>query len=441
MQVLSNILAFLFAAGVVIFVHEAGHYLVAKACGVKVLTFSLGFGSRIWGFRRGDTDYRLSVVPLGGYVAFAGQDPAQPSDDPGAFVNHPRWQRILILFAGPLMNVVLAILVVAGVYVAGTEIPDQRDVPTEIGWIGDGSPAQQAGLAVGDRIVALDGQAAADWQQVAMTLLTSPERAVTVRYLRGGEERETVLTPRRMPKYEFGDHGMWPAAPPRIAWVERGSPALRAGFRYGDALRAVDGLPIAAIDEFSAYVSARAGQTVRVEIERDSKPVTIAVVPRDVEGRGLIGVALREFHYKRLGPAAALAASARYNLDTARDIFGFVGKIFQRRISARSALGGPIEIAAISGAAARSGFRELLLFTALISLNLCILNLAPVPVLDGGQIGLLAVECVLRRDLSLGLKERMTQVGLVLIVLLMAFALYSDLVKNLPGLGAKPPSP
>jgi regulator of sigma E protease len=431
-QILSNVLAFLFAAGIIIFVHELGHYLAAKLCGVRVLVFSLGFGKRAWGFRRGDTDYRVSIIPLGGYVSFAGQDPSERSDDPAAFLNQPRWQRVMILLAGPAMNVLLAVLLVAAVYMVGTDLPNQREVSTEIGVVVPEGPAALAGLASGDRIVALDGQPVSDWQAVSMLFLTSPGRPITVEYERGEELRSTVLTPSIIPRYELGDPGLFSAAPPRVREVLDDSPAERAGLRYGDALLAVNGRPLATMEEFQQAIRPLVGQEARIEVERDGKRLVLSAVPELRDGNGAIGIVIAAFHFQRFPPVEALRRSARYNWDTTLETFAFLGKIFERRISAQSALGGPIEIARISGAAARSGFKELIFFMALISLNLFILNMMPVPILDGGQILILLVESTLRRDLSLRVKERMTQVGLVLIVLLMAVALYFDLLKSLP---------
>lgn len=432
MQILSNVLAFLFAAGIIIFVHELGHYLAAKLFGVRVLVFSLGFGKRIWGFRRGDTDYRVSIIPLGGYVSFFGQDPAESTDDPAAFLNQPRWQRVMILFAGPAMNVLLAVMLVAAVYMAGTDMPNQREVSTEIGVVVPDGPAALAGLQPGDRIVALDGQPVTDWQAVSMSFLTSPGRAIAVDYERAGQRGSTVLTPAIIPRYELGDPGLYSAAPPRVREVLEDSPAARAGLRFGDALLAVNGRPLATIEEFQQAIRPLAGQPARIEIDRDGERLVLTAVPELREGNGAIGIVIGEFHFQRFPPLEALRHSVRYNWDMTLDTFAFLGKIFERRISAQSALGGPIEIARISGAAARTGFKELIFFMALISLNLFILNMMPVPILDGGQILILLVESTLRRDLSLRMKERMTQVGLVLIVLLMAMALYFDLLKSLP---------
>jgi len=196
MQILSNALAFVFALGVIVFVHEAGHYLAAKAFGVRVLTFSLGFGRRIWSTRRGDTEYRVSWIPLGGYVSFAGQDPTQPTDDPDAFLNHPRWQRIGILLAGPLMNVVLAVALVAVVFATGSAVgSDPKDLPPVIGAIEAGSPAEASGLLPADRVIRVDGSEVASWQDLDFAVITSPGRELELEIEREGAVSRRPLVP------------------------------------------------------------------------------------------------------------------------------------------------------------------------------------------------------------------------------------------------------
>lgn len=432
MQILSNILAFLVAAGAVIFVHELGHYLVGRLFGVRVLVFSLGFGQRIWGFRRGDTDYRVSLIPLGGYVSFDGQDPSQQSDDPGSFGNHPRWQRILIYLAGPAMNAVLAVLLVAVVFMMGTDYSNQRDVSAEVGFVRPESAAAVAGLQPGDVITAIDGEAVNDWQAVSLAVVTSPDQEMEVEYLRGSERLATTLTPEIIPRYELGEAGLWPAAPVRVRSVIKDRPADRAGLRFGDRLVAVDGVEVSDAEEFRALVAPRAGEQIELTIERVDTLRTVSLVPEEMDGRGVIGIYPDHFIFQRLAPVEAFRQSVRYNRDTVLEMGAFLGKVFERRISAKSALGGPVEIARISGAAARRGARDLIFFIALISLNLGLINMLPIPILDGGQISILLVESTLRRDLSLALKERIIQVGLVMILLLMVMVFYFDLLKSWP---------
>ena len=439
MQILSNILAFLFVAGVVIFVHELGHFIAGRALGVRVRTFSLGFGKKIWGFRRDGTDYRVAAIPLGGYVSFAGSDPSVQTDDPGAFVNHPRWQRIVIYLAGPAMNVVLSILLVALIFMVGIDLPNTRDVSTEVGTVLEDSAGAEAGLREGDLIRSIDGEEVEDWQAVSMAVLTSPEREMAVEVERDGDRLQLALTPREIPREELGDAGIYPAAPVRVYRLVEDSPAERAGLRFGDALISVDGRAVASPSELPGpRRSARPGEELVLEVEREGQRFDIRLTPEKQDGRGIVGVVIAEFHFQRFGPVEAFAQSARYNWDITVQIYEFVGKLFERRISAKSTLGGPIQIATYSGKAARRSFKDLVFFMALLSLNLCIFNMLPLPILDGGQILILLVESTLRRDLSLQVKERMIQVGLVAIVALMVMALYFDLTKALPAVVGGP---
>jgi len=430
--VFSNTAAFIFALGVIIFVHEAGHLLMAKFFGMRVVTFSLGFGKRLWGFRRGGTDYRLSLVPLGGYVQLSGEDPAEVGDDPEEFLNRPRWQRIMVYLAGPAMNVALAVFLVAFVFMLGIEVAAPPDIPAVVGSVRPGSPAEAAGLVADDLIVTIDGQEISRWEETRFAILTAPERPLAVEFERQGIRQETVLTPIKVPKYEFGDAGLFPKLLPRIAGLFPGDPAQAAGLEIGDEIRAVDDQAIASQSQFIEYVSARPGEEVVIEVLRDGQPVLLSVVPRSEEGRGWIGVSLTVTAFQRFGPVESLVQSVRFNWDVTRQTFAVIGKIFSGQLAAKSALSGPIQIAALSGAAARSGFRNLLHLMGLISISIAILNLLPIPVLDGGQITILLVESTFRRDLSLTLKERINQVGFLLIVMLMVMVLYFDLVKVIP---------
>lgn len=430
LHILGNVLAFVFALGVIIFVHEAGHLLVAKAFRMRVLTFSLGFGKRLWGRQRGETDYRISAVPLGGYVKLAGEDPDEEGHDPRDFPNRPRWQRILVYLAGPAMNGVLAVLLVAGLFMVGVDVPALQSIPAEVGTVEAGSPGDAAGIRPGDRIVAIDARPVEQWKQVAFAIMTSVGRELAVEVERDGERLLFTVVPARLAEYEIGDAGIYPRLLPRIAQLVAGAPAAEAGLRVGDEVRAVDGRSLANAAELIAHIETRAGTPVRLEIVRGGAPLAITVVPATVDGKGRIGVLLSL--QQRYGPARAFVESLRFNGEIARQSLVVVGKIFTREVKARSALAGPIEIAAQSGQAARAGWKSLVYLMAVISTSIGLLNLFPIPVLDGGQIALLLVESTLRRDLPDRVKERVNQTGLALIVLLMLTVLYFDLAKNLP---------
>jgi regulator of sigma E protease len=434
-QLLSNALAFLFALGVIVFVHELGHYLMAKGFGVRVLTFSLGFGRKLLAFRRGETEYRISWVPLGGYVNFAGQDPGERSDDPREYLNRPRWQRVLILLAGPFANVVLAVVLVSIVFMTGFAARDASDVPPVVGMVETGSPGEKAGLEPGDRVLAIDGEAVDSWQDVMFAILTSPRKPLRVEYERlatkgaSAVRSQTMLEPERIARDEVGEAGVHPLV--MIGEVLPGSAAEAAGIEVGDAVLAIGGIGIGSFTGLREQVVDRAGQRLEVLVLRGSEMLTLEVTPRADRQGAMIGVGQP---FKKYSPGEAIVESVRFNAELTVQILFLVEKIVERRISLRASLGGPIEIAAVSGAAARRGFRDLLLFMSFISINLFIFNLFPIPILDGGQILVLLVEGTLRRDLSARIKERITQVGLVMIVTLMAMALYFDLSKNLPSL-------
>lgn len=431
MNFLTSVLAFIFALGVIIVVHEAGHLLVAKAFGVRVLTFSVGFGKRLWGFQRGETEYRVSAVPLGGYVRLGGENAEESTGDPREFLSKPRWQRVLVYLAGPAMNVALAVVLFAALFMVGIEVMNLPDMPPIVGGVEEGSSAARAGLQRGDRIAAVNGEAVGDWQQVLMALLTSPERPLRLTVERGARTFEATVIPKRMPKYETGDSaGIYPAIRPQVTKIIPGSPAEAAGFRAGDEVRKVDGRPIADSQDFVSLIEKRAGRPVTIEIVRDGRTMTIPVVPRDEGGVGRIGVGIGFF--QRYGPARAFVEGVRYNVQIVRDTFAILGKIFSRQMSAKGALAGPIEIAAQSGAAARSGFKQLLHLMGFISVSIAIMNLMPIPILDGGQIFILMIEGVIRRDLSLRFKEIVSQVGFVMILLLMLMVIWFDVTKRLP---------
>jgi regulator of sigma E protease len=427
---LYTLLSFAFALGVIIVVHEAGHLLVAKAFGVRVMTFSVGFGKRLWGFQRGETEYRVSAVPLGGYVRLGGESPedVDPSD-PREFLNKPRWQRILVYLAGPAANIILAILVFSVVFMVGIEVMSFPDMPALIGGVEASSSAAQAGLRRGDRILTVKGEPVESWQDVLLGVMGSPDRPVPLTIRRGQQTLAATVTPKLVPRYDVGDlAGMIPMVRPQVIEIVKGQPAEAAGFRPGDEIRAVDGKPVIDSQAFVDAISPRAGQQVGVQVLRDGRPLTLTVVPRNDNGSGRIGVKIG--FYQRFGPSRAFVEGTRYSVQTVEQIFQILGKIFTRQLSAKGALAGPLEIAKQSGEAARLGFKYLLQLMGFISISIAVMNLMPIPILDGGQIFILMVEGVIRRDLSLRLKEIISQVGFVMILLLMFVVIYFDLLKS-----------
>jgi regulator of sigma E protease len=432
MNLLTTLLAFFFALGVIIFVHEAGHLLVAKAFGVRVMTFSLGFGKRLWGFARNGTDYRVSAVPFGGYVRMGGENPEEATGDPREFMSKPRWQRILVYLAGPAMNFVLAVLLFAILFTVGIEVPNFTDMPPVIGSVEADSSAAQAGVQRGDVIVSIAGDPVDNWQDALTQLLTSGGRPIQLGLRRGDRLFTATVTPQKDPRDELGDTaGIYPHIRPQVTLVSKGGPAEAAGFRPGDEIRAVDGQPIADSRTFVGYLEKHPGRTLQVQVLRDGRLLSLPVTPKaDDQGRGKIGAGIGV--YQRYAPGRAVVAGARYTLSLVRQTFTIIGKIFSREVSAKSALSGPIGIATQSGEAARQGFKHLVHMMGFLSIGIAIMNLMPIPILDGGQTLVLMIEGVIRRDLSLRLKEAISQVGFILIVLLTVMVLWFDLLKTLP---------
>jgi regulator of sigma E protease len=429
-NVLQTLLSFLFALGVIIVVHEAGHLLVAKAFGVRVLTFSVGFGRRIWGIQRGETEYRLAIVPLGGYVRLSGENPEEATSDPRDFLSKPRWQRILVYLAGPAMNVLLALLIFAGLFMVGMRIPYLPDVPPVVGIIEPGSSAAAQGIAVGDRILAVNGRAVENWQNVLMALIASqPGSDVKLSLEREGSRLEKVVRPTDIKDQGRDSAGLFPMLRPQIIKVEPGSPAAAADFRPGDEIRSVNGIPVADREDFVGHIQKQAGKTVAVEVIRDGRPLSLSVVPRNDNGTGKVGVEIGVF--QKYGPMRAFAMSARYNVLIVQETLSILGKVFTREVSAKSAFAGPIQIAKQSGDAARRSFKELIYLMGFLSISIAFMNLLPIPILDGGQILILMIEEVIRRDLSLQVKEVVSQIGFFMILALMAMVIYFDIGKLL----------
>lgn len=421
--------------GLMIFVHELGHFLAAKFFGVRVLVFSLGFGKRLLHFTRGGTDYRLSALPFGGYVKMAGDDPsAVRQGDPGEFLSRPRWQRFLIVLMGPAMNALLAVALLAGLYRVHFPKPVYLEQPARVGDVEPDSPAAKAGLEPGDLIQRLGNLQDPLWADAEIKILTSTDEALPVVALRGGQRIDLALTPRAEGPNRVGYAGWYPYAPGRIEKVEPDLPAGRAGLKPGDQIVGLDGRKVLCWPRIAMELRAGNGKPVELTISRDGKEFSVPLKPVLAEVMGekvwRIGVVFHSDVVIRSLPwRAAIEDSLQDNLRNCLATFDVLAKILTRRMSTRS-LAGPIQIAQLSGEAYRAGIPELVMLVSFISLQLGIFNLLPIPVLDGGVILLLVIEGIIRRDLSLELKERVIQAGIVFLLLLAVFVMYNDIVKT-----------
>jgi regulator of sigma E protease len=448
-----------------ILVHEWGHFIAARLFGVRVDVFSIGFGPRLFGWKRGATDYRVSALPLGGYVRMAGQDPSEidsarstaitgkgkdektdavqlqatGTGAPDELMNKPRWQRAIISFCGPLVNLIFPILLLTVYFVAiGIPYPAYQDKPVQVTALPANSPAAAAGLHPGDKVVALDGEKNPDWEQAekVVTKLT-PNSKLSMEVEDAGAHR-TISVPVEQKDLEQPERllGFAPIRPV-LEDVAPGYPAQRAGLKENDLIAAVDGQKIEWWGEFTERIRGSNGKPVALDVDRKGQQLHLVVTPQSAQNeRGetvyQIGVQVHDdTAYKRV----ALPEGARYaslvTVEKIKETAGIVGKLFSGRVSLKQ-LQGPVGISRAAGQAAKKGPLAIISLMVLISVNLGILNLLPIPILDGGHILLLGIEGLLRRDMSLAFKERFVQVGLVFLLVVFAIVMYNDVVRLLP---------
>ncbi len=425
--------------GTLILLHEFGHFATAKLFGIRVEVFAIGFGNRIVGFRRGETEYQLNMIPLGGYVKMSGENPmeSQGTGDPREFMSHPRWQRLLVAISGPTMNITLAIALLTGIFMVHFSYPAFLDQPAVIGWVADKSPAAKAGILPGDRIVQLDGMNNPTWEDVLPKVGMNAAQPLDLTIQRGSESLHKTLVPEGGPE-QLGDAGWKEDQPNVITDLSPGMPAANAGMKEGDVITALDGKPVRSLPAIIQYLQDTKGKPVDVTATRDGHDIHFALTPvlANVEGSDKhyrIGFGSQPMRVSRLPFAAALSKSIEENRRSSLLIVELVKKMVQRKISVKQ-MDGPIGIARASGAAVRQkGWIPFLELMAAISLNLGIFNLFPIPILDGGMILMLLIEGTIRRDISLRIKERIYQAAFVFLVLFATLVIYNDIAKAWPG--------
>lgn len=427
---------FLFVLSVLVLFHELGHYLAARYFGVTVESFSIGFGPRLLGFKHNGTDFKVCLLPLGGYVKMAGMSvTGTPTGDPGELLAKPRWQRLIIVGMGPVFNFVLAIGLLAGLYMYRYERAVFLDQEARIAYVAPGSPADQAGLLAGDIVRSVDSVPTPTWKDLTMESALATGRPVAIAFERDGALRRAQI---EIPADErlrgLGDPGWSERHRVMLGDVLAGSPAEAAGMQAGDRLLSVAGEEIVAVSQAIEVVGASAGRPLAIEVLRGEDRVALeARAAQDGPGDPWrVGVSLvprYDFVDQPLPFGQALERSAVEN-------YGYAGLIFRTLQSLvvgdvpLNSLEGPVGIYEHTKNAASYGFGPLVQLMALISINLGIVNLVPVPVLDGGQILLLLVESMLRRDVSMAVKMRITQAGLAFILVLFGIVMYNDLMRK-----------
>jgi regulator of sigma E protease len=445
MATVQMLVSFVVVLGILIIVHELGHFIMARLAGVGVERFSIGFGPVLWRFRGRETEYCLSLIPMGGYVKMMGDDenPLEGGktgtvDPAKAFNGKSLFARFLIVFAGPAMNFVLAVIIAALMFM----VMGRPVAPAVVGRVTEGGSAAQAGLKTGDRVVAVDGKRAQYWEDIAHAVQAGAGRPLQLTVQGTDGERAVTLTPIQAKRKDlFGDDqvvweiGASPYNPAAIGDTVAGDPADQAKLKSGDVVTALEGQPVLSWDELAERIHQRAGQPTRLEVKRGNETLTLTVTPKKgkvpgPDGKeievGLIGIRPGgAVMMVRSNPISAVWEGVVWASDvTLKTAIGLY-KIVVGQLD-RSNIGGPIQIAKTAGEQARQGIVSLALFTAVISINLFLLNLLPVPMLDGGHLLFFAFEAVLGRPLSLRKREVAQQVGFALLMLLMVFAFYND---------------
>ena len=516
--ILNFILPFLFVIGILIFIHELGHFLLAKRSGVKVEKFSLGFGKRILGFRRGETEYLISLLPLGGYVKMYGEggeggfiiDNVEPSsqaekvgfksgdklinvegidlnnlsrwkqlestlsknpeqeytfvierdekklklkvkpeglngirafsekDYPRSFSNQSILNRFRIVFAGPFMNLAFPFLLLPIVFMLGINVPAYLEKPPVIGYVEPDSSASKAGFHRGDKILEINGESLKTWRDANITFLSNPGSILKVKVERDGEIK--TLEFKASPSTEgLVATGLGETLKAIVGNILDGSPAERAGLRKGDKILAINGVKVLDWYDMKSIIKEKANQEVTLLIERDNNQLEIKITPEplEVKGQGAIGITpYRDEIQKKYGFFESIVEgfkeAAKLVAEVTVLLLSFLYKLITGKISlgaAGKSIAGPILIAKISGAAAEGGLATLLQFTAFISINLGLINLFPIPMLDGGHILYLAIESIRKRPLSQRTLEICQRVGFTFLIFIMFLAVYNDLSK------------
>jgi len=425
-----TIVKFVVVLGVLVFVHELGHFLAAKRVKIRVLKFQLGFNPTVVSFRRGDTEYGIGALPLGGYVKMAGESPEEGSTGRSdEFLSKTKWERFQVLIMGPVMNLLLAFVLLAIVLYQGVEKGAYEDQPPVVGRVSAGSPASKVDIRPGDRIVAVAGRDVDTWEQALLAIGQRANREIEIKLLRNGLETTRRVTPtvEGQSRFEFGQIGVVPNVHPHVRSVQSNSAAEKAGLLTDDTVLAVDGQPITFSYQLKDAIAKRPDQEITLDVLRNGQRMSVRATPAMNGKEGLLGIGIGD-DTVRIKPhlGEAIQLSVEKNVEYSRLIFQTLIGLATRETSPKQLMG-PVAIAQLAGEA--PDFIAALTLMASLSLNLGLLNLLPIPVLDGGHIFIMALEGIARRDFSVRVKEKMLLAGFVVILMLMVTVIYNDLTR------------
>ncbi len=431
---MTSVLSFIIVLGVLVLVHELGHFLVAKFFGVRVERFSIGYPPKMFGFRRGETEYCVSWIPLGGYVKMSGEEPGEEladPDDPRMFGNHSPLQRAGIIMAGPLMNLLLAFILMPLVFMIGMNLPRFMEEKVEVGWIVPDSPADRAGLLKGDIVLGVNDKEIGTWSEFFESTASMYNGDTSIGVMRNGKEVSLSFDAEQLKAGET--LGFMPPMEPVVGSLAPGFPAEDAGIQKGDRVISVGGLPVGDWNEMARIIHSSPGKPITIQVYRDGKTIALEVVPRQdpQSGRGLVGISPENETVVRKYPfAEAVMMGFKRNVQLLDLTFAFIVDLLTFKASIKM-LGGPIMIFQVTSEAARTGIAEFIAFMAFLSLQLGILNLFPIPVLDGGHIVFLGIEGIIGRPLEPRYREMAQRVGFLLLILLILIVSYNDIARVL----------
>jgi regulator of sigma E protease len=439
-----TIVQLLLVLGLMVLVHEFGHFAVAKWCGVRVETFAIGFGKRVIGIRRGGTDYQINMLPLGGYVKMAGEIPGEEtSDDPGDLNNHPRWQRMLIALAGPIANFLLAFGLMTGAYMLHNEVDEYRSGQAVTDYVSPGSSMAATGIRTGDTIVHFDNTENPTWEDVFQHASLNLNQTIPFAFVHNGQRTNTTFfeasTAKNPDDFSPEMLNLVPKEQPtpvKVKALAAGSAAERAGLKPGDQIVSIDTLVLHSVPTLLAYMQDQKGKPAVLNVLRGSQSITIPITPELTDsGDGTKAYRLGfqpippPVRVEKLSFKESIKSSWSFSKKNSLLIVDVLKGMFERHISVKS-LSGPIGIAqVVHQAAEMKGWMPLIQTMAGISINLGMFNLLPFPILDGGMIFLLLIESVFRRDLPMPIKERIYQVAFVCILLFAAMVIFNDITK------------
>jgi regulator of sigma E protease len=430
---MTTFISFIIVLGVLIFIHELGHFVVAKLSGVGVEKFSLGFGPKLLSVKKGETEYRISILPLGGYVKMVGESPDEDvseTDFKKSFTHRPVGTRAAIVASGPLMNLVLAAVLLPVIFMLGIKVPAYLERPAEVGFVAPGENAEKAGIKKGDIIESVDDKKTKNWEELLSLLSLNPGKSSVLEVVRGDKEIKIDFVTATAPDTGGSIIGMYPPMMPVIGEVSKGYPAKEAGLKPGDVILSVNVAPITHWAELETIVH-KDGLKKSFLIKRGDKELTVDVTPRYNKDMKvyLVGITRKDEQiFRRYGFFDAIGKGLNLAVDMTGRLFVVIKGLVLGQYSLKT-LGGPLMIAQVAGKAAETGLTDFLSLVAFLSLQLGIINLFPIPVLDGGHLLFFGIESIKGKPLSEKFMGIAQQIGIALLIALMVFVTYNDIFR------------